>query len=66
MAPDNGTTPSASVILRDVSEEICTLTLNRPENRNPLSDEVLEALQKALDEIAQDAAIKAVILAENG
>ena len=66
MAPDNGTTPSASVILREVSEGVCTLTLNRPDNRNPLSDEMLEALQKALEEIAQDTAIKAVILAANG
>ena len=66
MAPDNRTTPSASVILRDVSEGVCTLTLNRPDNRNPLSDEMLEALQKALEEIAQDIAIKAVILAANG
>ena len=66
MAPDKPTTPSASVILRDVSEEICTLTLNRPDRRNPLSDEMLAALQKALEEIAQDTAIKAVILAANG
>ena len=66
MSPENRTTPSASVILRDVSEGVCTLTLNRPDNRNPLSDEMLEALQKALEEIAQDIAIKAVILAANG
>ena len=66
MTPDKPTTPSASVILRDVSEEICTLTLNRPDRRNPLSDEMLAALQKALEEIAQDTAIKAVILAANG
>ncbi len=66
MAPDNGTTPSASVILSHVSEGVCTLTLNRPDNRNPLSDEMLKALQKALEQIAQDTAIKVVILAANG
>ena len=66
MVPENRTTPSASVILREVSEGVCTLTLNRPDNRNPLSDEMLKALQKALEEIAQDTAIKAVILAANG
>ena len=64
MAPDNPPLHQ----LRDPPGclgEIC-LTLNRPDRRNPLSDEMFKALQKALEEIAQDTAIKAVILAANG
>ena len=66
MASDSHAPTSAPVLTRDLSEGICTLTLNRPEKRNPLSDEMLETLQESLDAIAPDIAIKAVILAANG
>ncbi len=49
-----------------IANGICTLTLNRPDQRNPLSEEVLELLQGELTRIAGDPAIKAVILAATG
>ena len=66
MAPDSQPATTDQVLLREVTDGICTLTLNRPNKRNPLSDEMLAMLQGALDEIAPDVSIKAVILTANG
>jgi enoyl-CoA hydratase/carnithine racemase len=45
---------------------VVTLTMNRPANFNALSEEMLGALQAALDRLAKDDAIRAVVLAANG
>ena len=43
-----------------------TLTLNRPEAFNALSEELLAALQRELDALATDDAARVVVLAANG
>jgi enoyl-CoA hydratase/carnithine racemase len=48
------------------ARQVVTLTLNRPANFNALSEEMLEALQQALDRLAQDESLRAVILAAAG
>lgn len=45
---------------------VVTLTLNRPGNFNALSEEMLGALQAALDRLAQDASMRAVVLGAAG
>jgi len=45
---------------------VAHLTLNAPDRLNSLSDEMLAALQEALDGIANDTAIRAVILSGAG
>jgi enoyl-CoA hydratase/carnithine racemase len=45
---------------------VVTLTMNRPANFNALSEEMLGALQAALDRLAKDDAIRAVVLGANG
>ena len=45
---------------------IATLTLNRPEARNALSEATMRALQLALDEAAQDAGVRVVVVAAKG
>jgi enoyl-CoA hydratase/carnithine racemase len=45
---------------------VVTLTMNRPANFNALSEEMLGALQAALDRLAKDDAVRAVVLAANG
>lgn len=45
---------------------VASLTLNRPESMNALSERMLSALQHSLDDIAQDRRIKAVILRSAG
>ena len=45
---------------------VVTLTMNRPANFNALSEEMLAALQEALDAIAADESARVVVLAANG
>ena len=62
--------PSSPILLReDLANElrgIAILTLNRPQARNSLSEAMLAALGGALTDIADDKAVRAVILAANG
>ena len=54
------------VLLRDDENGICTLTLNRPHQYNALSEELIEALQKTFDAIAEDDAVRVVVLTGAG
>ncbi len=55
-----------SILLREDSEGITTLTLNRPQQYNALSGKMLTELQTALDVIGQDDSIRVVIIAASG
>ena len=57
---------AVSPLLRDDEGPICTLTLNRPQQRNALSMGVMVALAQELDRIASDSRIKVVLLTGNG
>jgi enoyl-CoA hydratase/carnithine racemase len=56
----------APILLREDIAGIAVLTLNRPHARNSLSEAMLAALGEALTAIAQERAVRAVILAANG
>ncbi|TFZ02315.1 enoyl-CoA hydratase [Ramlibacter henchirensis] len=45
---------------------VVTLTMNRPGNFNALSEEMLAALQSALDRVADDASARVVVIAAAG
>lgn len=45
---------------------VATLTLNRPERRNPLSLELLVALRRELQSVAADDGLRAIVLAASG
>ena len=53
-------------LLTEVRAGIATLQLNRPEQLNALSESVLEALQRRLDELAVDPGLRCVILTASG
>ena len=55
-----------TILTRHDEGGIATLTLNQPDKLNPLSRAMLAALHAALEEIAQDRAVRAVILAATG
>jgi|SRR5579859_707350 len=55
-----------AILLRDDADGIATLTLNRPDQRNALSVGLMTALEAALDGIAEDPAVRIVILAAAG
>jgi enoyl-CoA hydratase/carnithine racemase len=54
------------ILLREDTDGVATLTLNRPGQFNSLSVELLTALQGTLAAIAQDASVRVVVLAGAG
>jgi enoyl-CoA hydratase/carnithine racemase len=56
----------APLLLREDRDGICTLTLNRPQQMNLLTGEMLTALQSAFDALTKDEHIRVVILAAAG
>jgi enoyl-CoA hydratase/carnithine racemase len=54
------------VLLREDRDGIATLTLNRPQQMNLLTGEMLAALQSAFDAIAKDPLVRVVVLAATG
>src|ERR1044072_6091942 len=54
------------VLLRETLEDIAVLTLNRSDARNSLSEALIAALTETLRGIADDRAVRAVVLAANG
>ncbi len=60
--PDEGRDP----VLVDRHAGVLTLTLNRPEQFNALSEDVLEALQAAFDDCTRDEDLRAVVVAARG
>lgn len=58
--------PQEALLLRSDEGGVTTLTLNRPGQFNSLSEELLTELQSALDAIAADPAVRAVVIAGAG
>ena len=59
-------TPNNAHVIRRDAQGISTLTLNRPDQYNALSDTLLDELQGVLDDIAQDDSVRLVVLAGRG
>lgn len=58
--------PSPEILTREIIESVAILTLNRPAARNSLSEGLIAALHLALDALADDASVRAVVIAANG
>jgi len=58
--------PDEPVLARQDHDGVVTLCLNRPRQFNALSEELLDALQRELDSIANDPAVRCVVLAAAG
>src|SRR2546428_13509948 len=58
--------PPLSDVLLEVDGAIATVTLNRPEQRNPLSSSMIRDLRLALDWCKQEAAVSVVVLTGAG
>jgi enoyl-CoA hydratase/carnithine racemase len=54
------------VLMHRTSNGVAWLTMNRPRQFNAISMEMLEAMQSALDAIAKDRDVRAVVIAGNG
>lgn len=58
---------ASELVARDRPEAgILVLTLSNPQGRNTLSEEMLAALQSAVDEATADKSVRAVVLASSG
>lgn len=57
---------SNDLVLRRDAEAVATLTLNRPDKGNALSEGMIDALEERIRDIAGDPDIHVVILAANG
>ena len=57
---------SDPILLREERDGICTLTMNRPQQMNLLTSEMLAALQSAFDSLHDDPKVRVVILAAAG
>jgi 2-(1,2-epoxy-1,2-dihydrophenyl)acetyl-CoA isomerase len=59
---------STSVLLASDAQDpaVAVVTLNRPDRRNALTVELKDALVAALDQVASDAGVRAVVLAAEG
>ncbi|MEO6946322.1 MAG: enoyl-CoA hydratase [Nitrobacter sp.] len=55
-----------SVLLRQTQGSVVLLTLNRPEARNSLSEQLITDLHAAIDAAGEDPAVRAVVIAANG
>jgi len=61
------TTPgNEGILLREDRGPVALLTLNRPDKRNSLSEELLAALQAQIDDISASSSIRVAIIAGNG
>jgi enoyl-CoA hydratase/carnithine racemase len=56
----------SELVLLEVAEAIATLTLNRPDKRNAMNDEMRSELIGALEAVAADTAIRALVLTGAG
>ncbi|HEY8153591.1 MAG TPA: enoyl-CoA hydratase [Myxococcota bacterium] len=54
------------LLLRDDRDGVTTLSLNRPNQANALSEELIAALQTALDSVGPDAGVRVVVIAAEG
>ena len=65
----HSTTHSATdepLVIREDSDGVVTLTLNRPKQFNALSVDMLSAIQKELDDITHDSSVRVVVIAASG
>ena len=57
---------AAPLLLREERDGICTLTMNRPQQMNLLTSEMLSALQSSFVDISSNSGVRVVILAAAG
>src|SRR5436305_1247491 len=62
----NAPVHTVPVLLREDLDDVAVLTLNRPDARNSLSEALIAALTKTLRAIADDRAVRVVVLGANG
>lgn len=57
---------TSEILLSDLQDGILTLSLNRPERRNALNEELIVSLTAALEAASQDPAVRVIVLTGTG
>ena len=57
---------SEPAVLFEVEDHVATITLNRPENRNSMTEEILTGLQSAVARARDEASVRAVVIGGRG
>jgi len=57
---------TAAPVIRTDEEHIAWLTLNRPQQRNPLSADMIAALRSALEAAEEDPGVRVIVIAAEG
>ena len=57
---------SEPAVLFEVSEHIATLTLNRPDNRNSMTPDVLQGLAEAVERVRTDSETRCLVITAKG
>lgn len=58
--------PDYQKILYSVEQAVARITLNRPDKRNALDDQIISEMKKALDEAARDESVRVVVVSGAG
>lgn len=67
MTASAGSLDTSPIVLKaNLAPGVVKLTLNRPDQYNPLSEQMLSSLQREIDEVAADNEIKVLVLAATG
>jgi enoyl-CoA hydratase/carnithine racemase len=66
LAPPDAAMNADGLLLRGDADGVCTLTLNRPQQYNALSEELLHAAIAALEAIERDESVRVVVIAGSG
>ena len=57
---------SDQAVLYEVEDRVATITLNRPENRNSMTPDVLSGLSDAMSRVQQDPEVRCVVITGTG
>lgn len=66
LSPFDGAHAYTGAVAFVIEDGVAWIVLNRPERRNPLSREVLEALEPAIDGIGREGSVRAVVIGSRG
>ncbi|MDH4040657.1 MAG: enoyl-CoA hydratase [Gammaproteobacteria bacterium] len=58
--------PSSPYVLAELSGHVLWLTLNRPDQRNPLSSQMIAALAEAVSAAGDDSRVRVIVIASTG
>ncbi len=57
---------SDPAVLYEVKDQIARITLNRPKNRNSMTEDVLEGLRASIEEVKRDPDLRCVVITGSG